>query len=173
MAGVEGFEPTKCWSQSPVPYRLAIPHRVVISHNLRRILYHAADGLSIPKFNFFKSFFSARPPQTKSPAAAPPSPRRIARRPFPPEITSLRIPVSTDTFPLFFQRVLHSFSTSVGKEQRKLGKTKNVPSLAHTFKQQKTPEKHKICASVTPLNTISRCTSSRPLILRQSSLFPF
>ena len=25
MAGVVGFEPTKCWSQSPVPYRLAIP----------------------------------------------------------------------------------------------------------------------------------------------------
>ena len=25
MAEVVGFEPTKCWSQSPVPYRLAIP----------------------------------------------------------------------------------------------------------------------------------------------------
>ena len=25
LAEVVGFEPTKCWSQSPVPYRLAIP----------------------------------------------------------------------------------------------------------------------------------------------------
>ena len=25
MAGVDGFEPSKCRSQSPVPYRLAIP----------------------------------------------------------------------------------------------------------------------------------------------------
>ena len=27
MAGVVGFEPTQCWSQSPMPYRLATPHR--------------------------------------------------------------------------------------------------------------------------------------------------
>ena len=26
VAGVVGFEPTKCRSQSPVPYRLATPH---------------------------------------------------------------------------------------------------------------------------------------------------
>ena len=25
LAGVAGFEPTKCWNQNPVPYRLAIP----------------------------------------------------------------------------------------------------------------------------------------------------
>ena len=29
MAGVPGFEPGKCRSQSPVPYRLAIPQKVV------------------------------------------------------------------------------------------------------------------------------------------------
>ena len=29
MAGVPGFEPGKCRSQSPVPYRLAIPQQVV------------------------------------------------------------------------------------------------------------------------------------------------
>ena len=29
MAGVPGFEPGKCRSQSPVPYRLAIPQYVV------------------------------------------------------------------------------------------------------------------------------------------------
>ena len=27
LAGVLGFEPRECWSQSPMPYRLAIPHR--------------------------------------------------------------------------------------------------------------------------------------------------
>ena len=26
LAGVVGFEPTQCWSQSPMPYRLATPH---------------------------------------------------------------------------------------------------------------------------------------------------
>lgn len=25
LAGVAGFEPTKCWNQNPVPYRLATP----------------------------------------------------------------------------------------------------------------------------------------------------
>lgn len=24
VAGIEGFEPSECWSQNPVPYRLAI-----------------------------------------------------------------------------------------------------------------------------------------------------
>ena len=28
MAGVAGFEPTECRSQSPVPYRLAIPQLI-------------------------------------------------------------------------------------------------------------------------------------------------
>ena len=31
LAGVVGFEPTKCRSQSPVPYRLATPHRNSVS----------------------------------------------------------------------------------------------------------------------------------------------
>ena len=32
MAGVDGFEPSECRSQSPVPYRLAIPQYILDTH---------------------------------------------------------------------------------------------------------------------------------------------
>ncbi len=38
MAGVVGFEPTQCWSQSPMPYRLATPHRT------KRLNYGVIEG---------------------------------------------------------------------------------------------------------------------------------
>ena len=53
LVGAEGFEPSKWWSQSPLPYRLATPH------NQHKILYHNYIGLSIgflKKFSLYKKF---------------------------------------------------------------------------------------------------------------------
>ena len=49
MAGVQGFEPRKCQSQSLMPYRLATPQ-----YFQQTILYHIKLSLSIPILNFFE-----------------------------------------------------------------------------------------------------------------------
>ena len=49
LAGVQGFEPRKCQSQSLMPYRLATPQ--YFQHS---ILYHNESSLSIPILNFFE-----------------------------------------------------------------------------------------------------------------------
>ena len=49
MAGVQGFEPRKCQSQSLMPYRLATPQ--YFQHS---VLYHTEFALSIPILNFFE-----------------------------------------------------------------------------------------------------------------------
>ena len=49
LAGVQGFEPRKCQSQSLMPYRLATPQ-----YFQQTILYHIKLSLSIPILNFFE-----------------------------------------------------------------------------------------------------------------------
>ena len=51
LAGVQGFEPRKCQSQSLRPYRLATPQ-----YFQQTILYHIKLSLSIPILNFFEKF---------------------------------------------------------------------------------------------------------------------
>ena len=38
LAGVLGFEPRECWSQSPMPYRLAIPQNLTLNYNITLFL---------------------------------------------------------------------------------------------------------------------------------------
>ena len=49
LAGVQGFEPRKCQSQSLMPYRLATPQ--YFQHS---VLYHNESALSRPILNFFE-----------------------------------------------------------------------------------------------------------------------
>ena len=61
VAGIEGFEPSECWSQNPVPYRLAISQSFFflgsfcVPVSQRRLLYHGLSWLSIPFFTFFQN----------------------------------------------------------------------------------------------------------------------
>ena len=53
LAEVVGFEPTKCWSQSPVPYRLAIPQfesLVIIARTFALVNIFFEN---VSDFNFF------------------------------------------------------------------------------------------------------------------------
>ena len=54
LAGVVGFEPTQCWSQSPMPYRLATPHRAKISGVIEgdRTLDLQSHNLAFSRLNY-------------------------------------------------------------------------------------------------------------------------
>ena len=54
LAGVVGFEPTQCWSQSPMPYRLATPHRAKFSGVIEgdRTLDLQSHNLAFSQLNY-------------------------------------------------------------------------------------------------------------------------